>query len=977
MGRANALEDLADVADAVGVRVGLGGVGHVRAVILTIRDAIAVRIHGGLADQEIPTRTIRVGHDLRVVPRDAIAEEAVDREADERVTGLPARHVSVAAREPVAVGLPEVEPAATFVREQNPRDGGETPLDRDLGVAAALVGVDETFEKRDPSLGRHGDLEDPHVVLRLAGVAGAVAVRVGLVRVGDVGTVVVPVHDAVAVPIVRDGLARIALAVTIGVGLVRVGHGRAVVVRVGHPVTVGVDDGRLAGVALAVLVRVGLVGVGHVRAVVLTVRDAITVRIHHRRLAGAVHAELPIGALREANAAHGGVGVDVAARAGAEVVRVIEGAAELADRARGFTEVALHTGALAGVGDQLIVQAGAGTIALVDDPVEVAVHPVAAEPLVGGTLLLATEFVLVRPADAELLTHGHVAAVSVDVPVQVRAAVSRAIAFFLTPGAVVVEDGVGAAAGEAAGPVVQADLVEGTLVVLRALVGTRAVDAPEGARLGGSLLDVGTGGCAVVAGGAGPGRVGSDDGVDVTEGRGRGVARGLVGHVLADRGAVSDGAGTGLLVTRDPAGVQVALVGRRGVARHHVGGVLAGGGALVIADAEACLLVGGEAHGVVGALVGRSRVAHLIGAGVGVADPTSAPEGTLLRHDGLIGAPGPVDILARADLAVGENGGAVRVAAGTHRLVAQLHVGGILAAGGPVDHHALTDEVVAGDTAGVVGADVGRSRVARDAVAGVGVASPIGAAPLAGIVGLDFVVAAHGRAVVADGAGALGCGGDDEVVGAAGGGRGVTSDALAGVGLGNEAGGLVVDQATAVLAELVVEGDGAHEVVVAGRRVHGNQLVVLTARRGGLVDAVLVGGAAIRGIEAPLRRAAADEVVRAKRVQGLVHPAVAVVVDPVAELLRTLVDASGATGGLLAAVVDRDALALRAVVRRVRGAVLLVRRGQRRRRLPSRLEALAAAATECNETTEQEHAGHEAGVRAGVGAHATIPPGWF
>jgi len=144
------------------------------------------------------------------------------------------------------------------------------------GEIPALTAVGATLEDAGVSLHVHDDAAGAaraeevlravcvHAARRrgldgLAGVADAIAVRVGLIGVRELRAVVAHVADVVAVR----------------VELVGVGGQRAIVLPVGGAVAVRVRD--LAGVADAVGVGVELVGVGDQRAVVPHVGDAVAV----------------------------------------------------------------------------------------------------------------------------------------------------------------------------------------------------------------------------------------------------------------------------------------------------------------------------------------------------------------------------------------------------------------------------------------------------------------------------------------------------------------------------------------------------------------------------------------------------------------------------------------------------------------------------------------------------------------------------
>ena len=116
---------------------------------------------------------------------------------------------------------------------------------------------------------------------RVADVALAVAVGIGLAAVGHVRAVIQRVVDAIPVAIaVGRRVAGVAEAVAVGIGLVRVGEAGAVVGHVVDAVRVVIAVGcRVTGIAQAVGVAVDLVGVGDRRAVVLGVADAITILV--------------------------------------------------------------------------------------------------------------------------------------------------------------------------------------------------------------------------------------------------------------------------------------------------------------------------------------------------------------------------------------------------------------------------------------------------------------------------------------------------------------------------------------------------------------------------------------------------------------------------------------------------------------------------------------------------------------------------
>jgi len=129
-----------------------------------------------------------------------------------------------------------------------------------------------------------------HVLAVVAGVALAVAVGVELVAVGVDGqlsqTSPTPSMSPSAwLALMIDGSCRtVADAVAVAVGLTRVGAARAAVAGVAHPVAVGVELGRVdrvravvAGVSLAVAVAVDLGRVGRERAVVAGVPPPVAV----------------------------------------------------------------------------------------------------------------------------------------------------------------------------------------------------------------------------------------------------------------------------------------------------------------------------------------------------------------------------------------------------------------------------------------------------------------------------------------------------------------------------------------------------------------------------------------------------------------------------------------------------------------------------------------------------------------------------
>src|SRR5690606_32949206 len=81
----------------------------------------------------------------------------------------------------------------------------------------------------------------------VAGIADAILIGVGLVRVGDKGTVVHVIGDVIAIDVVVAGIAEI---IAVEVGLVGVGNERAVVQHVQDIIAI---DVQVAGVTYAVI----------------------------------------------------------------------------------------------------------------------------------------------------------------------------------------------------------------------------------------------------------------------------------------------------------------------------------------------------------------------------------------------------------------------------------------------------------------------------------------------------------------------------------------------------------------------------------------------------------------------------------------------------------------------------------------------------------------------------------------------------
>jgi hypothetical protein len=248
----------AGVALSVGVSVELVGVGHAGAVVAGVahRVAVGVRVGGGCV--VVGAGIAQVGQAVAVAigVRAALPGGAgVALAVGVRVELVEVGHVravvaGIAVRVAVGVGLGRIGHHRAGVRQI--RDA----------VAVLVAGGDGG----------------------LAGVAHAIAVGVGLVHVGDGGAGVAGVGHAVAVGVravvrlvrarvrrvgaavavaVRGRLAHVARAIGVGVGLVGVGRLRAVVAQVAEPVGVRVLLTRVGagGAVVAVVVHAVVVGV--------------------------------------------------------------------------------------------------------------------------------------------------------------------------------------------------------------------------------------------------------------------------------------------------------------------------------------------------------------------------------------------------------------------------------------------------------------------------------------------------------------------------------------------------------------------------------------------------------------------------------------------------------------------------------------------------------------------------------------------
>ena len=129
--------------------------------------------------------------------------------------------------------------------------------------------IDELIEiqRRDLSVGIAIALVIAHTG---TGVANPIAIRIGLIRIGDGWTIVAQIADAIAVR----------------VSLIGIEHGRTVVdiagacrkSRVGEAVAVGICAG-IAGIADAIAIGVGLRGVRNGGAVITGISDTIGIGI--------------------------------------------------------------------------------------------------------------------------------------------------------------------------------------------------------------------------------------------------------------------------------------------------------------------------------------------------------------------------------------------------------------------------------------------------------------------------------------------------------------------------------------------------------------------------------------------------------------------------------------------------------------------------------------------------------------------------
>ncbi|MFT6395745.1 MAG: hypothetical protein ACJAYU_000487, partial [Bradymonadia bacterium] len=127
-------------------------------------------------------------------------------------------------------------------------------------------------------------VRDPIAVSVLASVADSVAVAVELVRIRNVGAVVVEVFDTVTVR-VATLFAGVTDAVAVRIFLAGVRHVGAVVIRVKDTVCVAVGSGQIvAGVANAVTIGVFLTGICVVRTVVISIIDSVAVTVSLDRI---------------------------------------------------------------------------------------------------------------------------------------------------------------------------------------------------------------------------------------------------------------------------------------------------------------------------------------------------------------------------------------------------------------------------------------------------------------------------------------------------------------------------------------------------------------------------------------------------------------------------------------------------------------------------------------------------------------------
>ena len=224
--------DVAAIAEAIAVEVGLVGIEDVDAVVVFVEDVVAVAIvTAGIA------HTVTIGVDLATV-------------GHQRTVVLTVEHgVTVVV---IVAGVTQA-----------------------IAIGVELIGVGH--------LGTVVRIEDLiAVVVDIAGGAEAVAVLIFLARVGHQRTVVILVGHAVAVVV---ALAGIADAVTVGVELIVVGHERTVVIVIVQVVIVIV---LVAGVALAVVVGIGLDVVEDLGAVVVLVDHAVVVVVDVAGAADAV-----------------------------------------------------------------------------------------------------------------------------------------------------------------------------------------------------------------------------------------------------------------------------------------------------------------------------------------------------------------------------------------------------------------------------------------------------------------------------------------------------------------------------------------------------------------------------------------------------------------------------------------------------------------------------------------------------------------
>jgi len=238
----------------------------------------------------------RAGDVVIAVSRDT----ALGRHAGTLDAGLTFRAVSVGALVGLAVAV-----VVVAVTELD-RAGMERSITLEailggnvaISVVVACAGI---WQLRDEHL-----WNTVPVAIRVADVAQAVLVDIGLVRVSECWAVVSGVGLAVAVKVRVAGVADV---VAVRVLLIRVGDHRAVVSGVGLAVAVKVG---VAGVADVVAVRVLLIRVGDHRAVVSGVGLAVAIEVRIASVADPVDIRVLLIRVGDHRAVVGGVGLAVA-----------------------------------------------------------------------------------------------------------------------------------------------------------------------------------------------------------------------------------------------------------------------------------------------------------------------------------------------------------------------------------------------------------------------------------------------------------------------------------------------------------------------------------------------------------------------------------------------------------------------------------------------------------------------------------------